>query len=34
LRGDLARRALLVIFLGLVAWFLFFLARIVAGGGP
>lgn len=33
MRGDLARRALLVILLGLVAWFLFFLARIVAGGG-
>ncbi len=33
MRGDLARKALFVIFLGLVAWFLFFLARIVAEGG-
>jgi hypothetical protein len=33
LKGDLARRALLAISLGLLAWLLFFLARIVAIGG-
>lgn len=33
MKGDLARRALLVISLGLLAWLLFFLARIVALGG-